>query len=90
MEVGQPSDLDFYPVSMTLVEFHSIKTQLEQLATQREVEDTTGQLATEEIEGDERLKVQLGYVRDQFSEGFEVGSGLETLGDDTIVPPGVN
>lgn len=90
IEVGQPSDMDYHPVSLTLVEYQSIKTQLEQQAAAQAAGDAAADEGAEAIEGDENLNENLGYVRDQFDAGLAEGSGVEAPGTDGITPPEVN
>ena len=89
LEIGLPSDLDYYPVSMVLTEYQSIRTQLEAAAAAAGAQDGAADQGAEAIEGDATLNRELGYVRDQFNEGLEAGSGVETPSEDGVAPPAV-
>ena len=89
IEVTQPESLDYYPVTFTLEEYNSIKTQLEHAAASKEAADGAADAGAEAIEGDDRLNRELGYVRDQFNAGMSAGVGVEAPGDDTQTPPEV-
>jgi hypothetical protein len=66
-------DYNFYYVHLKLVEYESIKTQLEHQAASAGASDAAAAQGAEEIEGSAVLNEQLGYVRDQFATGVQEG-----------------
>lgn len=89
LEIGLPNDLDFYPVTMTLTEYQSIKAQLDAQARAEAAKKQAQEEGADAIEGNETLNRELGYVRDQFNEGLEAGSGVEAPSEDGVAPPAV-
>jgi hypothetical protein len=71
----EDGESNWIPVHLVLVEYESIKTQLEHQAAAAGASDDAAAQGVEEIEGDENLDRNLGYVRDQFNEGMVEGSG---------------
>jgi hypothetical protein len=85
LAADEDGESNWIPVHLVLVEFESIKTQLEHQAASAGASDDAAAQGAEAIEGDENLDRNLGYVRDQFNDGLAEGSG-EAPGDDMDDP----
>ena len=75
LTADEDGESNWIPVHLVLVEYESIKTQLEHQAAGASASDDAAAEGEEAIEGDENLDRSLGYVRDQFNEGLSEGSG---------------
>jgi hypothetical protein len=85
LTADEDGESNWIPVHLVLVEYESIKTQLEHAAATSAANTAAAEEGAEAIEGDENLDRNLGYVRDQFNEGMAEGSG-EAPGDDLDDP----
>ena len=85
LTADEDGESDWIPVRLVLVEYESIKTQLEHQAAAAGAADDAAAEGAEAIEGDENLDRNLGYVRDQFNDGMSEGSG-EAPADDQDDP----
>ena len=85
LTADEDGESNWIPVHLVLVEYESIKTQLEHAAATSAASAAAADESAEAIEGDENLDRNLGYVRDQFNDGMAEGSG-EAPGDDLDDP----
>lgn len=85
LTADEDGESNWIPVHLVLVEYESIKTQLEHQAASAVASSEAGQQGAEAIEGDENLDRNLGYVADRWDAGLEAGSG-EPPAQDTDTP----
>lgn len=82
----EDGESNWIPVHLVLVEYESIKTQLEHQAASAAASTAAGQEGADTIQANGALDRQLGYVRDQFNAGLQEGSTGEAPGDDLDDP----
>ena len=86
LTADEDGESNWIPVHLVLVEYESIKTQLEHQAASAGASDDAAAQGAEAIEGDENLDRNLGYVRDQFNAGLDEGTTGEAPADDLDDP----
>ncbi len=86
LTANEDGTFDWIPVHLVLTEYESVKTQLENQAAGAGASNAAAAQGAEEIEGNEELNRELGYVRDQFNAGMEEGSGAEAPSEDLDDP----
>lgn len=86
LEAEEDGEYNWIPVHLVLVEYESIKTQLEHQAAAAAAGNDAANQGAEEIAGNEELDQELGYVRDQFNAGMNEGQTGETPGTDQDEP----